>query len=141
MDQMATQIRETLDDVTDVTFQVEGRMILNPTPPTIDIYPGDPSRGTDSAGYEDILGEHLFTVRARVNPTDNEANQDLLLDLMDDEHDLSIPAALYTDETLAGTVTGLDVRNVSGFVLVPMADGTGVHIGCLWTVAAIPARS
>src|SRR5688572_2096583 len=84
MDEMAAQIRDVLAPVTDVDVQVEPRMVLSPTVPSIDIYPGDPSRDTDSAAFDDLSGGYLFTVRARVGTTDDNAGQDLLLAFMDD---------------------------------------------------------
>jgi hypothetical protein len=140
MDEMATAIRTALAGA-DEDYQVEGRMILNPTTPSIDVYPGDPSRGDDSAGFVDLNGEHIFTVRARVSTNDHEANQNILIDLMDDENDLCIAAALEDDPTLNGHASSVFVRQVTGYVLYPTLDGAGVHIGCQWTVEVIPARS
>ena len=84
MEAMADQIREALLSVTDVAVQVEPRMVLNPSPPTIDIYPGDDSRDPSSAGFDDVAGGYFFTVRARVSTADETAGQDLLLAFMDD---------------------------------------------------------
>lgn len=140
MDEMADAIRTGLAGA-DWDFQVEPRMVLKPTTPCIDIFPGDPSREEESGGYGDISGEHIFNVRARVDVVDHEANQEILLALLDDEGDLCLAAALLDDETLGGTVTSIWFQSISGFVLFPAPDGTVAHIGCLWRTVVIPARS
>ena len=83
-------------------MQVTGRLNPNPTPPSIDVYPGDPFRDTPTAGFGQVGGELLFTVRARVTTVDNIAGQNLLLRLMDDEDDISVAGTLMEDQTLNG---------------------------------------
>lgn len=137
MDAMADQIRGVVDDVTDVAVQVEPRWIVNPTPPTIDIYPGDPSSDQDLRAFTDLMGEPLFTVRARVDMSDSTASQDLLLAFMDDTDPLSIAAAIE-DGDLGGLAASLDVRSRSGYVRV--LEG-GDYLGCLWQVIVTRATS
>ena len=96
--------------VTETEVQVTGRMNPNPTPPSIDIYPGDPFRDTPTAGFQDVGGELLFTVRARVTTIDNIAGQDLLLRLMDDEDDISVAGTLMEDQTLNGLASSVFVE-------------------------------
>jgi len=139
--QMADQIRDIVDDVTDVDVQVEDRMILNPTPPCIDMWPADPSLDPTLAGFGEIDGGELFTIRARVSTADQDAGQDLLLALMDDEDPLSIGAALFSDPTLNGWAQTLDVQARTGYVLVPDASGEGALLGCLWTVVVVKGDS
>lgn len=144
MDEMADQIRSALAGA-DWDFQVEPRMVLSPTPPAIDIYPADPARDLDTRAHgqtsEHTEGGHIFNVRARVAPNDHEANQEVLLALMDDEDDLCLVQALYDDPTLGGHASDVSLLNESGFVLVPTIDGANVHIGLIWTFLVIPARS
>jgi len=140
MDEMAEKIT-TAVAANDWDVQVEPRMILNPTPPSVDIFPGDPSSGDDAAGFGDVSGEELFTVRARVAPTDHEANQDILLEFMDDLGDLSIAAAVLDDPTLNGHASGMHMVSKSGYVLEPKLDGSGFHIGCRWVFMVIRAQS
>lgn len=140
-DEMATQIRTALADVTDVDVQVEPRMVLNPTPPCIDVYPGDPSMDQDLAAMNDLVGGELITVRARVTTADSDAGQDLLLALMDDEDALSILLALNEDLTLNGLAATLDVRSRSGYTLFPDPGGEGALLGCLWGVVVVKAKS
>jgi hypothetical protein len=138
LDAMADQLRGVIDDVTDVAVQVEPRWVVNPTPPTIDMFPADPSTDPELRAFGEMLGGDLVTVRARVDMSDNTASQDLLLAFMDDEDPLSIAAALQEDKTLGGYASSLDVRDRSGYVRV--LEG-GDYLGCLWQVVVIKARS
>lgn len=133
---MADQIRAALDPAVE-DFQVEGHMILTPTTPTIDIYLANPSRGAAAAGFEDLDGEYILEVRARVSPNDHKANQGLLYDLCDDESPLSIQGALQTDPTLGGLASSIHVSSVSGHVVIPSVDGGSIHLGVLWTTQVI----
>lgn len=121
--------------------QVVGRLNLNPTPPAIDIYPADPFRGTESASFLD-RGELFFTVRARASTADNEAGQDILLHLMDDDDPLSVAAALEDDQTLNGLAGSVKVDGPTGFQ--PFGDSGahgGILIGCEWTVTILNAKT
>jgi hypothetical protein len=125
----------------DVDVQVEPRMVINPTTPSIDIYPGDPSRDEESAAFGDIDGSLMFTVRARVSTADNIAGQDLLLSFMDDTNELSVSAALLEEPTLNGVATSIDLESKTGYVLFPTPDGAGAYLGCLWVFMVLPAYS
>lgn len=138
LDAMADQIRTAMADVTDIDVQVEPRMVSAPSPPTIDMYPGDVSRGTEAAAFG-VEGEFLFTVRARVNENDANANQDLLLALMDDVNDLSIALALLDEPTLGGLATSLDCVDPTGYVLYPFGGDT--LLGFQFTAKVIRADS
>jgi hypothetical protein len=138
MDALATQIRGTLDDVTDVAVQVEPRWVQNPTAPTIDMYPTDPSDDEELRAFGETFGGELVTVRARVDLADTVAAQDLLLAFMDDEDPLSVGAAIMADTTLGGVVGSLDVRSRSGYV---RSLESGEHMGCLWNLVVMKARS
>lgn len=140
MDGMAAKITAALAGAP-WPIQVRGRMIVNPTPPSIDIFPGDPSRGNDLTGFGDVMGELIFTVRARVTTADNEAGQDLMLAFMDDEHDYCIAAALEADQTLNGLAASVDASDMSG--MIPFLDpgGEGSLLGCQWTVLVVNAPS
>ena len=141
----ADQIRDTMEADADWDIQVEPTMVLNPTPPAIDMYPGDPSTpsgiGGHGAAYEDINDGFSLNIRARVSPNDNIANQDVLFDLLDPESDISLVQTLYDDPSLGGYAADINLTQTSGFVLVPKIDGSGVHIGVIWTFLVIPARS
>jgi hypothetical protein len=141
----ADQIRDTMEAEADWDIQVEPSMILNPTPPAIDLYPGDPftdvNTGAMGASFSDMDEGYWINVRARVSPTDNVANQDVLLDLMDPDSPISVVQALYDDNSLGGVAYDINLDTTSGFVLVPRIDGSAVHIGVVWRFLVIPARS
>ncbi len=112
-------------------IQVVGRWNPNPQSPTsIDIYPGDPFRGQETAGFQDIDGEYIFTVRARVTTPDIDGAQDQLLHLMDDEHDLCVASALDMNNDLDGTVAQVLCDGNTGFRL--FNDPPGEMLGCAW---------
>lgn len=138
LDAMAEQIRDALSSVTDVAVQVEPRMVGAPTPPCVDMYPGDVSRGTESAAFG-LKGELLFTVRARVAMNDADSQQDLLLAFMDDVNDLSLAAALETDVTLGGLADSLDCLDPTGYVLYPYGQET--LLGFQFTCRVMRANS
>jgi hypothetical protein len=138
---LADQIRDSLDDVTDVAVQVEDRMVISPSAPCVDVYPADPSADAQLGAFGDLVGGELITVRARVGTADSDAGQDLLLALMDDEDPLSIVQAINDDRTLGGWAQDTDVRGRSGYTLFPDPGGEGVLLGCLWAVVAIKGQS
>jgi len=142
---MGDQIRTTMEADSPWDVQVEDGMVLSPTPPTIDVYPADPSSDTESGAFGalavDMADGFWVTVRARISPADPDATQDVLLAFMDPADDLSVVQALYDDPTLGGVVADLALDSTSGFVLVPMIDGSAVHVGVLWRFLVIPAVS
>lgn len=122
--------------------QVHGRRQFSPTPPSIDIYPGDPFRdSTDgTAGFQDVNGALIATVRARVNTADNFAGQELLLRLMDEEDDISVAAALMDDQTLNGLASSVSVDGNSGY-LQYIDSGAQPFLGCEWRVRVLRVYS
>ena len=86
------------------------------------MYPGDVSRGTDAAAFGSLRGEFLFTVRVRVQTNDADANQELLLNMMDDINAFSVPMALVDDPTLGGLASTLDVIDATGYVPYPFGE-------------------
>lgn len=139
MDALRDQI-ETVMASADVDVQVGARMIMNPTPPTIDMWPADPPVDQGIAGMGDVQGGDVLTVRARVDTNDSEGNQDVLIDLMDVESDLSVAAAVMSDPTLGG-VAHLEVRGWTGLRPYTNADGTVLLAGAEWTVLALRVES
>jgi hypothetical protein len=140
MDAMAAKIATAVTN-TSFPVQVHGRYVPNPTPPCIDMLPGQPSRENELAGFGDLMGGLIFTVRARVTTADNEAGQDLLLALMDDEHAFSIAGALEEDQTLNGTAVSVDVNALTGFIPYTDAGSEGQLLGCEWLVTVVKATS
>lgn len=138
---MANQIRAALDDVTDVTVQVEDRWVSSAPDAIVDMWPGDTARDGQSAAFGDD-GGFFFTVRARVPMGDEAAGQDLLLGLMDDINPLSVGQALYDEPTLGGLASDLSITNQTGYVNFTAADGGGgLLLGCQWTVLVLRADS
>lgn len=123
--------------------QVMGRRIFNPTPPSIDIYPGDPFRTTpDTSGFNETGGELLLTVRARVNTIDNIGGQELLLRFMDDEDPISVASTLMEDQTLGGLASSVYVEGNSGYTqyLEGGTEGRAL-LGCEWRVRVLRVLS
>jgi hypothetical protein len=137
-DELAAKVAAALGDN---ISQVSGRRIFSPTPPTIDIYPADTFRADVGRGFGDLGGALIFVVRARVNSADNEAAQDLLLDLMDDESDVCVAAALADDQTLNGLASTIEVDGPTGFRVYDDLGHTQAFIGCEWTVTIVNRAS
>lgn len=133
MDALATQIDTVLSPLID-DLQVDGRLIPNPTPPAIDVYPGDPF--VESLGFGAGNKEMWFTVRARVGTSDNEAGQDLLLQLMDPTGTESMEQAILAGRTLGGVADVAQVEGPSNYGLFP--SGPDTLLGCTWRVRVIP---
>lgn len=121
-------------------FAVSGRMNLDPAVPTIDLYPASEFVLPDPRGFGDEDGWLQFVVRARVNG-DQDGRQDLLLALMDVEHDWSITVALEDDQTLNGLASSVRVDGPSGYTVYNDTGGARGHLGCEWRVTVLRARS
>jgi len=130
--QIADRLGEALQ-VLDVTeLQIVPRLAVNPTPPSLDIYPADPSQ--EDAAFGPTSSLTLWTVRARVTTVDHDANQDILLDLLEPYGATSVRAAILADKTLGGLAEGLDVDRPSGMTVYPALEGTASYLGCEWRV-------
>ena len=138
--EMAEQIRNVLEGAS-MTCQVEPRMVIVPSPLTVDIYPADVSRDSTSAGFNDVNGGYLFTVRSRINAPDFDAAYDTLMQTMDDQDDLCIPLALLDDKTLNGNAQTLDVLDPTGLRAYERVDGSGADLGWQFTCNVIAANS
>lgn len=134
MDEMADTIRAALTDV-NFPVQVEPRMIFNPTCPSIDIYPANPSRDQESGGMGDLFGSYMFTVRARFTMADNDSGQELALAMMNEADPLCLAVALSDDPTLNGYASSVYVQEPSGFLAFPP------DMGCTWTVEVLAVDS
>jgi hypothetical protein len=135
LDELAAQLVAFYED-SDPPMQIEPRYVGRPSPPTIDIFPGDVVRDDQSAAFGDISGGFFITVRARVQTSDNEANQDILVAFLDDEDDLCLAHAVLDEPTLNGYAASMSLQGVTGFLL----DPTGL-IGVQWTFLVIPGAS
>jgi hypothetical protein len=109
-------------------LQVVAFLNVNPTPPSLDVYPGDPFQ--TGAGFGVGESQAFFTVRARVSTADSEAGQQLLLRLLDPDDPASVEAAL---EDVAVVVP----EGVSGFrEYLEESASNGRLLGCEWRVSA-----
>lgn len=141
-----TKLRAIADElatvIADAAFtgveQVRGRLNLDPTPLSIDIYPASPFGSDEERGFGDPMGGYVFTVRARTHGADHEAAQDLLLDLMD--WDEGLAQALEDDQTLNGHASSVKVTGPTG-LLPYRGRGDETLIGCEWSVKVLPENS
>jgi hypothetical protein len=117
-------------------LQTTGFMNIDPTPPSIDVYPGDPSQDALTFGTQN--NEFSFVVRARVTTADHEAGQKLLLSMMDPGSTTSVARAIKSDKTLGSKVSALSVAGPSGFGIFNDRNGEGSYLGCTWTVRVMP---
>lgn len=127
MEAIASQLESEIDVD---GLQVDPLAVPNPTPPCIDLYPGDPFM--EAISFDDGE-ERTFTIRARVSTADNEAGQALLLSLMDRGAG-SILAACRSDRTFGGAVDDSVVEGPGRFQAYPDASGSnaGSLLGCEW---------
>jgi len=140
---IADQVRDVLVDAEDrIDIQVEPRMILEPWPLCVDVYPGDPARDLDSAAFDDDGGYRL-TVRARIGTADFDGAYDVLISLMDDEDPLHLASAILEDDTLDGNASSTSIlpTDQSGLRAYEHPSGAGGHLGFQVSVLVIPARS
>lgn len=137
---MADQIRSHYASaIDDLDLQVEPKFVYNPSPPTIDIYPGTPGRDSNTAAFDDLDGAYRFVVRARV-AGDQDAQQELLIAFMDDTDDLCIAFALMDDPTLNGYANSVSVESPTGFQLYPDLVPAPL-LGVQWPVTVIAGQS
>jgi hypothetical protein len=139
LDEMQAVIEDTYDSG-DLDVQVSRRFILNPTPPVIDLYPGDPGRDQFSQAFDDIDGGYLITVRTRIATGDYDAAYDWLLETMDDSSDLSLMAAL-DGEDLNGYAASIGFQNPSGLRAYEDVHGQGAYLGWQFTALVLAALS
>src|SRR5262249_33191576 len=98
-----------------------------PTPPSLDVYPGDPFQTGAAFGVRNP--QVFFTVRSRVSTADTEAGQQLLLRMLDPQDPASVEAALQDVATVVD-------EGVSGFrEYLEDANNGGRLLGCEWRVS------
>jgi len=139
--EMADELAATIENALSASaeeIQVYGRRNFNPDSFAIDIYPADPFGNTEGAGFGDVTVEFDWIVRARISG-DRDAEQDLLLQLMDPADDLSVAVALLDDPTLNGLASTVEVDGPSGHI--QYVEGEGSRIGVQWTVRVLRVYS
>lgn len=111
-------------------LQVYGRLVFNPTPPSIDVYPADPFQEQVAFGSRNV--EVFFTVRARMTTADNVAGQDVILAMMDPTTDVSVAAALLKEPAVVDVV-----EPPSNYGLFVDPGAAGGLLGCTWRVGVM----
>lgn len=118
-----------------IDIQVEPRMVPMPSAPiSIDMYQSGAARTSASAGFGDISGQYVVTVRARANPNDGDEVQNIFVDMMDDFHVLSVAAALESSPTLNGYATDVTVDPDGFDAGLEFPGATTPLVGCTWRV-------
>jgi len=140
LDQIAQQLSDAYDDL-DVPVQVVPRAWFNPTPPCIDMWPGETTRDPNSAAFGDIDGGYVVTLRARVSTADGDAGQDLLVAFLDDTDDLCIARPLFDEPTLGGIASSILVEPPLGPFQYPDPSGEGSLWGYTWRVTVLAIQS
>ena len=138
MSAVAAQIEEELGGAAAPVIehlQVTDYWNINPTPPSIDVYPSDP--------FQEPFLQHgntdmRFYVRARVSTADHEAGQAVLLSLMDSTGSSSLGQAILSNRTLGGLVGGVAIETVGGFGRMIDVGAEESYMGALWTVRVLP---
>lgn len=140
------EIAATLEDVLGVTalgnegFSIHGRLNLSASEPAIDIYPAAEFITDTGRGFDEVEGALNFVVRARV-AGDADGRQDLLLTLMDANHENCVAHALEDDQTLNGKASSVEVDGPSGYTQYLDSGGSAALIGAEWRVTVLRAQS
>jgi hypothetical protein len=135
LDELAQVLREEVGgplSTDGIDAEIEARLVMSPSEAVVlDVYPSAPSRDSEAAAFGDLSGFYVLTVRARVTVTDDANAQDILVDMIDDEHDLSVAAAVESDQTLNGYATqvAVDPDSFSGLL-----EFGNTMVGCTWRV-------
>jgi len=123
---LAAAIRTISDEVPGL--QVSPFVNLNPTPPSIDLLPGDPFQ--IGAGFGVGETQVFIRVRARVTTADSIAGQQLLLRMLDPNDPASVEAAMQ-DVAVMTNEGGSGYREYIEDVAT-----TGRLLGAEWSVSA-----
>jgi hypothetical protein len=124
-DDIVTALRALTAEIPDLV--VCERWTPTPTPPVLDVYPGNPFQ--TFAGMGAGANQVYWTVRARVGTADDAAAQDTLLRLLDPADLASVERAL---EPLGVSIVEAGVTGYAEY-----ADDVPVNerlLGCQWRV-------
>src|SRR4029453_10946318 len=126
MDAIADQLQTELGPIVD-GVQIVPRMGVNPPPPCIDI-----SRAPEGCQEQIAFGyeQHaVFVVRASVSTADQDAGQELLLELLDPRGPASVLRALMADPSFGDAVDDSTVTGISGFLPYSFDPAGGSLLG------------
>ncbi len=140
MEAIIGQIEDTLGGTADPQV-IEGlncypMLENNPTPPAIDIYPGDPAQEAIAFGRGN--NQLAFDVRARINTPDSGGAQEVLLAMCDPQGTASVAMAITEDVTLGGTIDYLTVSGPSNYGTFIEPNGAGAFMSATWRVVVTP---
>jgi hypothetical protein len=132
LEETVLDIAEALGYLTDAVpeLQVTWHPNLSPTPPAMDIYPGDPAQ--EGLAFDHVSGRYTFTVRALIGTADFVAGYTTLLRLMDRAGPGSVNEALR----LLGPAW--NVTGPSGLQAYPV--GGRDYLGVQWTLTLLAGR-
>ncbi len=138
------EIREAMVDTLDTVLNGNGGFPVQvlpqrwyaPTPPAIDMWPGNAGEQRDpaAAGFGDVNGALLFTVRARVAAVDNDAQQELLYTFCDEDDPHCVAAVLMDDQTLNGLASSVEVLGPNEPTIYQDIAGQTPLLGVQWRV-------
>ena len=124
---VADALRTALADEIDGLQVYPYGPLSNPTPPALDIWPGDPFQ--TGAGFGVGSSRVWLNVRARVSTADQESAHKLLLRMLDPNDPASVEAAIQD-------LVAVDPDGVTGFLEYPQStDPNGSLLGCQWRVS------
>lgn len=101
------------------SLQVSAYVLANPTPPGVQIYPGEVRF---DLAMDRGLDELDFVVQAFIAHTGDQGNQSFLDELRDPVGSRSMKAAIESDLTLGGMCEDLRVVSLSGYSMIVTAD-------------------
>lgn len=134
MEALADQIETNLTAVENL--QVTATLNLDPTPPSIDIYPSETFMEGLTFGKGNV--SYRLAVRARVSTAAHEEGQQLLLAMMDPLGASSMHQAILDDRTLGSACSSVTVEGPTAFGIYTDAGGVGSLLGAVWTVLVLP---
>lgn len=147
LDALAAQLEENLTPPEGIDLHIAGRAFAIAETPAIDvIIPAATGLEEGLAGFGTTTRYGAFPVliRVRVGTADIYVGEDLLLDMMDEEGEMSIIAALDADRTLGGVIDTLTWGHGwpwGGFEDFPLSDGSGILVGSTMAVVLVTKQS
>lgn len=120
-------------------IQVYPRAVTYPGGTCVDLLPGGVARSATEQAFGELSGGIIVNVRVRTSTADSDGSQNELLNLMDEEHEWSILAALEDGGDFGGLVDSLGFSDPTGFQGFPFGDGE--LIGFVQPILVLPARS
>ena len=116
-------------------LQIYAGWLPTPSPPSIEIFPGDPFQ--EDLGFAEEK-KSFWTVRARVAMADTDAGQNLLLQLLEPDGPTSVESALCWNGAGESVKSSAVVEGTpSGYREYSDGDFPGRLLGCEWRVEVL----